>query len=97
VQAGNMTGIDSALTEVNAAHDRVTTVQSQVGTDMASLAEDRGRLDELRRAADSRRSKFEDANMPEAISGMTESSQAYNAALGALARAGQLSLLDYLK
>jgi flagellar hook-associated protein 3 FlgL len=97
VQTGNMTGIDSALAEVNAAHDRVTTVQSQVGTDIAGLAADRGRLDELRRAADSRRGKFEDANLAEAISGAAQSSQAYNAALSALAKAGQLSLLDYLK
>jgi flagellar hook-associated protein 3 FlgL len=97
VQTGNMAGVDSALLEVNAAHDRGTTAQSKVGTDLASLTEDRGRLSELRRAADSRRSQFEDANLTEAISGMTQSTQAYNAALGALAKAGQLSLLDYLR
>jgi flagellar hook-associated protein 3 FlgL len=96
VQTGNMAGVDSALTEVNAAHDRVTAAQSTVGTDIAGLAEDRGRLDDLKRAADSRRSKFEDTNMTEAISGMTQSTQAYNAALAALAKSGQLSLLDYL-
>jgi flagellar hook-associated protein 3 FlgL len=97
VQTGNMTGIDSAMIEVNAGHDRVQTAQSKVGTDLAMLSEDHDRLAELRRAADSRRSKFEDANITEAISGMTQSTQAYNAALGALAKAGQLSLLDYLK
>jgi flagellar hook-associated protein 3 FlgL len=97
VQSGNMAGIDSAMVEVNAAHDRATAVQSTVGTDIAGLTDDRNRLDSLRRAADSRRSKFEDANMAEAISGAAQSQQAYQAALAALGKAGQLSLLDYLK
>jgi flagellar hook-associated protein 3 FlgL len=97
VQSGNMAGIDASIAEVNAAHDRATTAQSRVGTDIAGLAEDHNRLDELRRAADSRRSKFEDANLAESISAMQQSTQAYNAALAALGKAGQLSLLDYLR
>ncbi len=97
VKTGNMTGIDSAIAEVNAGHDRVTTAQSVVGTDIAGLQEDHNRLDELKRAADSRRSKFEDANMAQSISAMQQSTQAYNAALAALGKAGQLSLLDYLR
>jgi flagellar hook-associated protein 3 FlgL len=97
VQTGNMPGVDSALAEVNAAHDRVQTAQSGVGTNLAALADDQSQLGDLRRAADARRSKFEDANMTESISGMTQSTQAYNAALAALAKAGQLSLLDYVK
>jgi flagellar hook-associated protein 3 FlgL len=96
VQTGNMAGIDAAMTEVNAAHDRATAQQSVVGADIAGLTEDRTRLDALRRAADSRRSGFEDANMAESISGASQSQQAYQAALAALAKAGQLSLLDYL-
>jgi flagellar hook-associated protein 3 FlgL len=97
VQSGNMTGIDSALVEVNAAHDRVTAVQSTVGADIAGLTDDRSRLATLRRAADNRRSHFEDANMAESISGAAQGQQAYQAALAALAKAGQLSLLDYIK
>jgi flagellar hook-associated protein 3 FlgL len=97
VQAGNMAGVDSALAEVNAGHDRAQTAQSKIGTDMSMLTEDSNRLGDLRRAADARRSKFEDANMTQAISGMTQGTQAYNAALAALAKAGQLSLLDYVK
>jgi flagellar hook-associated protein 3 FlgL len=97
VQTGNMAGIDAAITEVNAAHDRATAVQSGVGADISGLTEDRGRLSDLRRAADARRSQFEDANMAESISGAGQAQQAYQAALSALAKAGQLSLLDYLK
>jgi flagellar hook-associated protein 3 FlgL len=97
VKTGNMAGIDASIVEVNAAHDRATTAQSKVGTDIAGLTEDHNRLDELKRAADSRRSQFEDANMAQSISAMQQSTQAYNAALAALGKAGQLSLLDYLR
>jgi flagellar hook-associated protein 3 FlgL len=97
VQTGNMAGIDADIKEVNAAHDRATAVQSTIGADIAGLTEDRSRLDALRRAADTRRSQFEDANMAEAISGSSQSQQAYQAALAALGKAGQLSLLDYIK
>ncbi len=97
VQTGNMAGVDSALAEVNAGHDRVQTAESKVGTDMAALQTDQDRNSTLRRAADARRSQFEDVNITQAISGMTQSTQAYQAALAALGRAGQLSLLDYLK
>jgi flagellar hook-associated protein 3 FlgL len=97
VQTGNMTSIDAALLDVNKAHDRATAVQSTIGADIAGLAVDRDRLDSLRRAADTRRSHFEDANMAESISGAAQGQQAYQAALAALGKAGQLSLLDYLK
>jgi flagellar hook-associated protein 3 FlgL len=97
VKTGNMAGVDAGIQEVNQAHDRATAVQSTVGADIASLTEDSTRLDALKRAADARRSQFEDANLAEAISGASQSQQAYQAALSALAQAGQLSLLDYLK
>jgi flagellar hook-associated protein 3 FlgL len=97
VQTGDMAGIDAAMLEVNAGHDRVTAVQSNVGANIAGLTEDRGRLSALRRAADSRRSGFEEANLAEAISGSAQAQQAYQASLAALSKAGQLSLLDYLK
>jgi flagellar hook-associated protein 3 FlgL len=97
VQTGDMAGIDSGIQDVNAAHDRVTAVQSTVGADIAGLTDDRSRLATLRRAADTRRGQFEDANMAEAISGAAQGQQAYQAALAALAKAGQLSLLDYIK
>lgn len=97
VETGNMTGIDTAMTELNAAFDRVTTAQSRIGVDLSSLADDRSRTTELRRAADKRRSMLEDANLAESISATEQASQAHQAALTALNRAGRLSLMDYLK
>jgi flagellar hook-associated protein 3 FlgL len=97
VQTGNMAGIDAGLVELGQAFDRVTTTQSSIGIELASLQGDRARTDELKRAADARRSKSEDANLAAAISGTEQADQAHQAALSALARAGSLSLLDYLR
>lgn len=97
VETGNMAGIDQGLADVGLAFDRVTRAQTQVGVELARLPEDRARLDTQERAADARRSKAEDANLAESISGLTQADAAHRAALGALANAGKLSLMDYLK
>jgi flagellar hook-associated protein 3 FlgL len=97
VQSGNMAGIDAGLAALGQAFERVTNAQTRVGLNLAGISEGRGRLDELRRASDSRRSAAEDANMAEAISGMQQADAAHQAALTALATAGRLSLMDYLK
>jgi flagellin-like hook-associated protein FlgL len=54
------------------------------------------RLEDMRIAAMSRVSKFEDANLAEAISDMSRADSAYRAALGAVSTAARVSLLDYL-
>jgi flagellar hook-associated protein 3 FlgL len=97
VETGNMAGIDSSMLELNVAFDRVTTAQSGIGIELSSLADDRSRTTELRRAADKRRSMLEDANLAESISAAEQASQAHQAALTALNTAGRLSLMDYLK
>jgi flagellar hook-associated protein 3 FlgL len=97
VQTGNMAGIDQGLVDVGQAFDRVTNAQTQIGIEMARLPEDRARLVTQRQAADSRRSKSEDANLAESIAAMTQADTAHRAALGALATVGRQSLMDYLK
>jgi flagellar hook-associated protein 3 FlgL len=97
VENGNMSAIDTGLAELQQHFDRANTAQSRLGIDLASLADDRARTQELRRAADKRRSQLEDANLAESISGMQQADQAHRAALQALSTAGRLSLMDYLK
>ena len=92
-----MAGIDAGMAALGQAFDRVTNAQTRVGLDLAGLSEGRGRLDSLRRASDVRRSDAEDANLAEAISSMKQADAAHEAALTALATAGRLSLMDYLK
>jgi flagellar hook-associated protein 3 FlgL len=97
VETGNMAGIDQGLAEVSQAFDRVTNAQTKIGVELARMPEDRARLVTQRNAADARRSSAEDANLAESISGLTQADAAHRAALGALANAGRLSLMDYLK
>jgi flagellar hook-associated protein 3 FlgL len=97
VQSGNIPGIDVAMAALDQAFDRVTNAQTRVGLDLASLTDSRSRLDSLRRASDTRRSDAEDANLAESISGMKQADAAHTAALTALATAGKLSLMDYLR
>ena len=97
VQTGNRAGIDQGLAEVSAGFDRVTNAQTQIGIELARLPEDRARLVTQHDAADARRSKAEDANLAESIAAMTQADQAHRAALGAIANAGRLSLMDYIK
>ena len=92
-----MAGIDQGLADVGQAFDRVTNAQTQIGVELARLPEDRARLDTQHRAADARRSLAEDARLAESISAMTQADAAHRAAHGALANAGRLSLMDYLK
>lgn len=96
VRAGSMTGIDSGLGELDAAFNRVTSAQSRVGATLSALPAEKARLDEMRRASDSRRSQAEEISLAEAISEMTRAEQAQRAAIAAAGTQQQVSLMDYL-
>jgi flagellar hook-associated protein 3 FlgL len=96
VRAGNLTGIGQGMDGLSRAFDRVSNVQSRVGAGLSDLDDHRVRLDEASRAADTRRSALEDANLAESISAMQQAEVAYRAGLGAASRTNQLSLFDYL-
>ncbi|HTV01664.1 MAG TPA: flagellin [Luteitalea sp.] len=97
VRAGNMTGIDAGLVEVEQAFNRVTAVQSRVGATLSALPAEKARLDELRRASDSRRSQAEEISLSEAISEMTRAKQAQEVAIAAAGTNQKTTLLDYLR
>jgi flagellar hook-associated protein 3 FlgL len=97
VRAGNDAGIAAGTTALERAFDRATDAQSRVGNDLRMLEDHKARLGDMRRATDARRSKLEDANLAEAISGMQQADAAHQAAIGAVAATSRLSLFDYLK
>jgi flagellar hook-associated protein 3 FlgL len=97
VRAGDMDAITAGTAALDQAFNRVTTIQSRVGTTLAALPAERARLDELRRASDTRRSQAEEVNLAEAISGMTRAQQAQQAAIAAAGTNQKTSLLDYLR
>lgn len=97
IRAGDMAGIDGGIAELDAAFNRVTAVQGRVGASLNALPTERTRLDELRRASDTRRAAVEEIGLSEAISEMTRAKQAQDAALAVTGTAQRMTLLDYLR
>jgi flagellar hook-associated protein 3 FlgL len=96
-RSGDSAGLDQAYTDLGAAFDRVSHVQTRVGTSLASIEQQQAQFADRRLAGLARVAKIEDANLAEAISGLNQSDAAYRAALGATTKITQLSLMDYLK
>jgi flagellar hook-associated protein 3 FlgL len=97
VRSGDMTGIDAGLAELGEAFNRVTSAQSRVGATLSALPGEKARLDELRRASDTRRSQAEEISLAEAISEMSRAQQAQQAAIAAAGTSQKASLMDYLR
>jgi flagellar hook-associated protein 3 FlgL len=96
VRAGNMAGVDAGLVDLQGVFDNVTASQGRVGATLSALPAEKLRLDELRRASDTRRSQAEEISLAEAISEMTRAQQAQQAAIAAAGQNQKRSLMDYL-
>jgi flagellar hook-associated protein 3 FlgL len=96
VRAGNEPAIATGMTALETAFNRVTASQTRVGVELAAIETQQVKLADQRVSTIGRISKNEDANMAEAISGMTQADAAYQAALAATSRIARASLMDYL-
>jgi flagellar hook-associated protein 3 FlgL len=97
VRASDDDAMATAMDGLKSAFARASAVQSGIGVSLRTIEEDKLRHAEASRTAKSRISSLEDANMAEAISGMTNAETAYRAALGATSQVNRPSLMDYLK
>jgi flagellar hook-associated protein 3 FlgL len=95
-RAGDADALGVASNHLQSAFDRATQTQSSVGTNLRAIADHTARLEDAGRASTARVASLEEANMAEAISGLSQSETAYNAALGAAARTTRRSLFDYI-
>jgi flagellar hook-associated protein 3 FlgL len=96
-RAGDSAALQQADAELRLAFDRVSNVQTRVGTSLAAIEAQHAQFADRRLASLARVSKIEDANLAEAITGMNQADAAYRASLGATSKITQLSLMDYLK
>jgi flagellar hook-associated protein 3 FlgL len=100
VRAGNISGagfnMQEGMARLNEAFERLTAAQSRVGNSLKSVEGQNTRLSDLKRAADTRRSTLEDADLVEAITKMQQADSAQKAAIAAVGTASRLSLMDYL-
>jgi flagellar hook-associated protein 3 FlgL len=97
VQAGDSTAIGTGIDALARAFNRTVQAQSQVGADERSVDDGQAQLSSLRLAGVARLAKDQDANLAEAITKMGQAQTAYQAALAAVGKANQSSLLDYLR
>jgi flagellar hook-associated protein 3 FlgL len=97
VKAGDNPAIGAGIDALTRAFDRATRTQSQVGTNEQSVTDGQEQLSSLRLASLTRLSKDQDANLAEAIVKMNQAQIAYQAALAAVGKANQTSLLDFLR
>jgi flagellar hook-associated protein 3 FlgL len=97
INAGDDTGISTAVAAVERAFDRTLRAQGRLGADERGLDDATVRLATLRRAGEGRRAALEDANMAEAVTRLTAADTSYRAALASVSTVERVSLLDYLR
>jgi flagellar hook-associated protein 3 FlgL len=95
--SGDAAGLDAGMDALNRAFRRANEAQGHVGTEQQSVSDGQTRLATLRLASVAQLSKDRDANVVEAIAKMNQAQITYQAALGAVAAASKVSLLDYIK
>ena len=96
IRAGDDAAAQTGVTALGDAFSRAISAQTRVGVAMRTIEGEQARLQDMKLAAGERLSKLEDADMAEAITGMTRADAAYRAALGAVGKTAHMSLLDYL-
>jgi flagellar hook-associated protein 3 FlgL len=95
--SGDAAGLTTGMDALNRAFRRANDAQGRVGNEQQSVTEGQTQLATLRLASIAQLSKDQDANVVEAIARMNQAQITYQAALGAVASASKVSLLDYIK
>jgi flagellar hook-associated protein 3 FlgL len=97
IQNGDKTAIDDAVNKLGQFDDNVSTARSKVGGYLNLATDVQSQLSTAHVARASNLSQEQDADLPTAISEMTQSQQTLQAAMAVGARVSQLSILDFLQ
>ena len=97
VRNGDNVGIGAGIAALGRAFTRATGTQTTIGVDQLGIFESQVQLTSTRLAVLTRVAKDEDADLVSAIAEMNRADVAYRAALGAVGKASNISLLDYLR
>jgi len=96
IQNGDKTAINDAVNQLGQFDDNVSTARSKVGGYLNLATDVQGQLSTANVARSSSLSQEQDADLPTAISEMTQSQQTLQAALAVGAKISQVSILDFL-
>ena len=93
---GDTTVLETSLADLEAAAEQVRGKRSEMGNINSRLDDVSTLLGNLQLQMEERLSNYQDADLVEVMSGITQAEQAYEAALSVSSRISQLSILDYL-
>ncbi|WP_316347394.1 flagellar hook-associated protein FlgL [Desulfuromonas acetoxidans] len=96
LRAGDVAALQVSLDAIEPATDQIRTQRSLMGNDNARLEDNRAMLEEVKLQMKTTLSRYEDADMIEVFSDMTQAETALEAALAVSSRLNSLSLLDYM-
>ena len=88
--------LEVSLTDLESAADQARGKRSEMGNINERLDDVSALMENLQLQMQERLSSYEDADLVEVMTGITQAEQAYEAALSVSARVSQLSILDYL-
>lgn len=93
---GDTSGLDTSLDDLEAGAEQIRGKRSQMGNINSRLDDVSTMLSNMQLQMEERLSGYEDADLVEVMSSISQAEQAYEAALSVSSRLSQLSILDYL-
>ncbi len=96
LSSGDTSGLATSLEDLEAGAEQIRSKRSEMGNINSRLDDVAGMLENLQLQMEERLSSYEDADLVEVMSGVSQAEQAYEAALSVSSRLSQLSILDYL-
>jgi flagellar hook-associated protein 3 FlgL len=96
LNSGDSSAVEAELTNLEAAAEQVRSKRSQMGNINSHLDDVESLTEDLKLQMEERLSSYEDADLVEVLTEITQAEQAFEAALSVSGRVSQLSILDYL-
>ncbi len=96
LSTGNTTALNSSLTDLENSADQIRSVRSEMGNLNSRLDDVSTMLENLQLQMEERLSSYQDADLVEVMSGISQAELSYEAALNVSSRLTELSILDYL-
>lgn len=96
LRAGDTAGLQTSTDDLESAADQIRSQRSMKGNIGRRLETARDHMSQIKVDMEAFRSRFEDADILETITGMQQQQQSFQAALSVTGKVSELSILDYI-
>jgi flagellar hook-associated protein 3 FlgL len=96
LRTGDEMALDTSLTDLENAADQIRSSRSEMGNTNSRLDDVSSMLENLKLQMNERLSSYQDADLVEVMTGISQGELSYESALNVSARLTELSILDYL-